>query len=123
MKRNRITENKDRIIYNWLQKADRYVRKNWGELKRFSKREHDETLLAINILKQVMLGKSTTETQRRFLRVQIVDLIKVLFLISLKAIPSPIPFTPIVLVIGNRIGVNFLPTSHNKFKVVGKEIE
>lgn len=123
MKNKNITEGKDRVIHDWLQKVDKYTKENWDALKKFSKREKDETILAINLLKQVMLGRSTTPTQRKFLRAQIVDLIKVLFLISLKAIPSPIPFTPIVLVIGNRVGVNFLPTSHNKFKVVGKEIE
>jgi hypothetical protein len=41
------------------------------------------------------------------------DIIKILFHISLKFIPLPIPFSPLAVFLGKKVGINVLPSSQN----------
>jgi hypothetical protein len=95
----------------WLKKSNKYIHQNWDEFKEISKREKRETIIAIEILHDMIVGMEVTDAEKRFLKHQIKDIIKILFLISLKVIPSPIPFTPIAIWIGKKLGISILPTS------------
>jgi hypothetical protein len=117
----KLNENTNDKIKDWLNKSENFINTNWDKLKKFSKREKQETIVALRILKKLIIGKEVSDTQIKFLKIQMIDLVKVLFLISLKAIPSPIPFTPLVMMLGSKIGINVLPTSHDKYKI--KDLE
>lgn len=96
---------------DWLKKANKHIHQNWDEFKEISNRERKETVIAIEILHDMIVGMEVTDAEKRFLKHQLKDIIKILFLVSLKFIPSPIPFTPIIVLVGKKLGINILPTS------------
>lgn len=95
----------------WIKKSNKYIHQNWDEFKEISNRERKETVIAIEILHDMIVGMEVTDAEKRFLKHQLKDIIKILFLVSLKFIPSPIPFTPILVLVGKKLGINILPTS------------
>ena len=58
----------------------------------------------------------TREDEKKFLKYQSIDLLKVLPLIAIQGIPSPIPITPLLIILGKKYGFNVLPDSHEKIK-------
>jgi len=102
-------------FYHWLSKVKIYLAENWNQFQTASKREKKETLEAIGILQLLLLGKPVTELQKKFLKAQSVDLIKILFLIAFKLIPSPLPITVLAIWLGKKINFNFLPSSQSNF--------
>jgi hypothetical protein len=107
-----VVENAKDKIAQWLDKTIKWININWDSLKVASHREKKETIVAIIILKEMILGHEVSDKRIRFLKLQSIDLIKILFLISLKFIPLPIPFTPLAIFVGKKVGVNILPSSH-----------
>jgi hypothetical protein len=99
-------------VADWVGKSIQKINANWNTLKDATNREKKETIVAAHILQQILLGKEISDSERRFLKAQSGDLIKILFLISLKFIPAPIPFTPIAIFLGKKVGINVLPSSH-----------
>ena len=99
-------------LVNWLDKLIKWININWDSLKTTTHREKKETIVAIVILKELILGHEVSDKRIRFLKLQSLDLIKILFLISLKFIPLPIPFTPLAIFLGKKVGINILPSSH-----------
>jgi hypothetical protein len=99
-------------VANWVDKSIDKINTNWNVLKDATKREKKETIVAAHILQQMLLSKEVSDSQKSFLKAQSTDLIKILFLISLKFIPAPIPFTPIAIFLGKKVGINVLPSSH-----------
>jgi hypothetical protein len=99
-------------VADWVGKSIDKINTNWNLLKDATKREKKETIVAAHILQQMLLSKEVSDSEKRFLKAQSTDLIKILFLISLKFIPAPIPFTPIAIFLGKKVGVNVLPSSH-----------
>lgn len=99
-------------LADWIGKSIEKINQNWHTLRDATKREKKETIVAAHIFQQIILGKEVTESEKRFLKAQSGDLIKILFLISLKFIPAPIPFTPIAVFLGKKVGINVLPSSH-----------
>lgn len=79
-----------------------------------AKREGKETGEALRILQSIMKGERVTDTQKRFLKAQSVDLAKLLPLVAIQGIPVPIPITPILIMAGKKIGFDILPNSHTK---------
>ena len=102
-------------FYHWLVKVKKYLSENWNQFRTASKREQKETLEAIGILQLLLLGKPISEMQKKFLKAQSVDLIKILFLIAFKLIPSPLPITVLAVWLGKKIKINVLPTSQSDF--------
>lgn len=100
-------------VAKWIDKSIKYINTNWDTLKVATDREKKETIVAAHILQSMILGKEVSDSEKRFLKAQSGDIIKILFLISLKFIPAPIPFTPIAIFVGKKIGVNVLPSSHD----------
>jgi hypothetical protein len=99
-------------VAKWIDKSIKYINTNWDTLKVVTKREKKETIVAVHILQSMVLGKEVSDGEKKFLKAQSGDIIKILFLISLKFIPAPIPFTPIAIFLGKKVGVNVLPSSH-----------
>lgn len=106
-----VVGNVRRKIADWLKKANRYIHDNWNTFREISKREKKETIIAIEILHDMVVGMEVTDAEKRYLKNQAKDVIKILFLVSIKFIPSPIPFTPIAVLLGKKLGINILPTS------------
>jgi hypothetical protein len=98
-------------IASWIDKSIRYMHDNWDNFREISKREKKETIVAVGILKDMILGYEITDNEKKFLKSQSKDVVKILLLISIKFIPSPIPFTPIAIFLGKKVGINVLPTA------------
>lgn len=98
-------------LADWIKKANRYIHDNWNTFREISKREKRETIIAIEILHDMIVGMEVTDAERKFLKHQSKDVVKILFLVSIKFIPSPIPFTPIAILLGKKLGINILPSS------------
>jgi hypothetical protein len=79
-----------------------------------AKREKRETVEALRILQQIIKGKSINDQQKKFLKAQSVDLVKLIPLLAIQGIPVPIPITPLLIMAGKKCGFDFLPNSHTK---------
>jgi hypothetical protein len=79
-----------------------------------TKREGRETREALRILQASVKGEAVTDVQKRFLKAQSVDLIKILPLVAIQGIPIPVPITPLLIMAGKKVGFDFLPNSHTK---------
>ena len=106
-----IGSTREKLI-SWLDKVIKWLNTNWDSLKTSTHREKKETIVAIIILKELIIGHEVSDKRIRFLKLQSLDLIKILFLISLKFIPLPIPFTLLAIFLGKKVGINVLPSSH-----------
>jgi hypothetical protein len=107
-----IDSSKEKLLL-WLDKSLKWINTNWEDLKAASTREKKETIVAIMILRKMVAGEEVTSYQKRFLKSQSLDIIKILFHISLKFIPLPIPFSPLAVFLGKKVGINVLPSSQN----------
>ena len=97
----------------WLDKTIKWIHTNWEDLKFATRREKKETIVAIMILRKLIAGEEVTDFQKRFLKAQSVDIIKILFHIRLKFIPLPIPLSAIAIFLGSKLGINVLPSSQS----------
>jgi hypothetical protein len=79
-----------------------------------AKREKRETGEALRILQSILKGERVTDVQKKFLKAQSIDLVKLIPLVAIQGIPVPIPITPILLLAGKKIGFDILPNSHTK---------
>lgn len=100
-----------------------------NELKReilvSARRESKETKMALIILSKLLRQKEVSLDEKKLLREQSKDLVKIFPLILVSGIPIPIPITPILIALGEKYGFSFLPKSQediidniNKKKVV-----
>ena len=64
----------------------------------------------------MVMGKEVTAEEKKLLKYQSIDLLKVLPLIAIQGIPVPIPITPLLIILGKKYGFNVLPDSHEKIK-------
>jgi len=74
--------------------------------------EGEETKLAYQILVKLIRGEGVSDNEKLFLKKQSVDLAKVLPLIAIQGIPSPVPITPLLILLGKKIGFDILPKDH-----------
>lgn len=108
-----ILENR---IYDYSQKAIQKSSELIKEIRRGVKRESEETKEAAGILQKMILGRPVTERERKFLKYQSVDILKVVPLVIIQGIPIPVPITPILIALGRKYGFNILPDSHRKIE-------
>jgi hypothetical protein len=88
-----------------------------------AKREKRETGEALRILQQIIKGKSVDDNQKKFLKAQSIDLVKLIPLIAIQGIPIPIPITPLLIMAGKKCGFDFLPNSHTKVNYQFESLE
>ena len=108
-----IFENK---AYDYAQKALVKGKELVKEIRQGVRRESKETKEAAEILQKMVMGKEVTEEERKLLRYQSIDILKVLPLIAIQGIPIPVPITPLLIILGKKYGFNILPDSHEKIK-------
>lgn len=93
-----------------LKKGGDLAKEVWDGVKRESR----ETKEAVRLLSELVKGHDVSQTQKDFIKAQSIDLVKALPLIAVSGIPVPIPITPFLLLLGKKIGFDFLPNSHTK---------
>ncbi len=93
-----------------LKKGSEFAKDVWDGVKRESR----ETKEVVRLLNELVKGRDVSDTQKKFIKAQSVDLIKVLPVIAVSSIPLPIPITPFLIMLGKKVGFDFLPNSHTK---------
>jgi hypothetical protein len=79
-----------------------------------AERERKETAEALQIINKMLSGNSVTKEEKRFVRAQSMDLLKIVPLVALAMIPTPIPTATLLVVLGKKYGIDFLPNSHKQ---------
>lgn len=74
--------------------------------------EGKETKLAYEILVRLIRGEEVSDNEKLFLKKQSADLAKVLPIIAIQGIPFPVPITPLLIILGKKIGLDILPKDH-----------
>ena len=95
---------------NLLHKGADLAKSVWNVVKRESR----ETKEAVRLLSELSQGNEITDTQKEFIKAQAVDIMKAVPLIAISGLPVPIPITPFLILLGKKIGFDFLPNSHTK---------
>lgn len=93
-----------------LNKGSDAVKSMWNGVKRESK----ETKEAVRLIGEILKGKEVSDEQKEFIKAQSIDIVKAVPLIAVSGIPVPIPITPLLILLGKRIGWDILPNSHTK---------
>lgn len=93
-----------------LNKGSDAVKSMWNGVKRESK----ETKEAVRLIGEILKGHEVTDEQKEFIKAQSIDIVKAVPLIAVSGIPVPIPITPLLILLGKRIGWDILPNSHTK---------
>ena len=74
-----------------------------------TKREGQETKMCVGILSRMVKGEEISDKEKKFLRAQSMDFVKILPLIAIQGIPIPIPITPFLIILGRKYGFDILP--------------
>lgn len=111
---NHLDEGLKDSINAALKRGAQFAKDVWDSVKRESR----ETKEAVRLLGEVAQGKEITQTQKDFIKAQSVDLVKAVPLIAISGIPVPVPITPFLILLGKKIGFDFLPNSHTKVDYV-----
>lgn len=82
------------------------------EVWQVTKRESQETKIAIQILSRMIKGEIVSDNEKEFVRKQSGDLVRILPLIAIQGIPVPLPITPLLIILGKKYGFDFLPKDH-----------
>lgn len=77
-----------------------------------TKRESQETKLAVEILRRMLKGDEVSDSEKEFVRRQSGDLVRILPLVAIAGLPIPIPITPFLIILGKKYGFDFLPKDH-----------
>lgn len=108
----------EKIIENYIiglkdkisSKTSELAKSVWSGIKR----ESSETKEAAKVLNKMIKNEDITEEEKKLLKNQSIDLLKILPLIAIQGIPIPIPITPLLIVLGKKYGFDILPNSHKK---------
>lgn len=108
-------------INNLIKKGGKFA----GDVWETTKRESQETKIAIRIIGRMISGEDVSDGEKEFVRKQSGDLARILPLIAIQGIPIPIPITPLLIVLGKKYGYDFLPKDHrdllnNKIKLTSE---
>ena len=95
-------------LNNILRKGGKFASDVWEG----TKREKEETKIAVEILSRMMKGESVSDNEKEFLKKQSIDIVKILPLVAIQGIPIPIPITPVLIMLGRKYGFDFLPKDH-----------
>ena len=77
-----------------------------------TKRESQETKLALEILRRMLKGEEVSDREKEFVKRQSGDLARILPLVAISGLPIPIPITPLLIMLGKKYGFDFLPKDH-----------
>jgi hypothetical protein len=77
-----------------------------------TKRESQETKIAVEILGRMIKGEDVSDKEKDFVKKQSGDLARILPLVAISGLPIPIPITPLLIMLGKKYGFDFLPKDH-----------
>lgn len=77
-----------------------------------TKREKEETKIAVEILGRMIKGEEVTDREKEFVKRQSKDVARILPLVAISGLPIPIPITPLLIMLGKKYGFDFLPKDH-----------
>ena len=83
-----------------------------SEVWQVTKRESQETKIAVEILGRMLKGEKVSDKEKYFVKKQSGDLARILPLVAISGLPIPIPITPLLVVLGKKYGFDFLPKDH-----------
>jgi hypothetical protein len=87
-----------------------------------TKRESQETKLALEILRRMLKGEEVSDKEKEFVKRQSGDLARILPLVAISGLPIPIPITPLLIMLGKKYGFDFLPKDHRELLTVEMEL-
>ena len=62
-------------------------------------------------------GQEISDDEKKFLKAQSTDIVKLLPVVAISTIPIPVPITPLLVILGKKYGINILPNSHDKIEL------
>jgi hypothetical protein len=83
-----------------------------SEVWTVTKRESQETKIAVEILGRMLKGEEVSDSEKQFVKKQSGDLVRILPLVAISGLPIPIPITPLLILLGKKYGFDFLPKDH-----------
>jgi len=83
-----------------------------SEVWQVTKRESQETKIAVDILGRMLKGEKVSDKEKYFVKKQSGDLVRILPLVAISGLPIPIPITPLLIILGKKYGFDFLPKDH-----------
>jgi hypothetical protein len=104
-------------INSLLKKGGDFAQNVWDA----TKREKEETKIAVEILGRMIKGEEVSDREKEFLKKQSGDLVRILPLVAISGLPIPIPITPLLILLGRKYGFDFLPKDHRG--ILENEIE
>jgi hypothetical protein len=79
-----------------------------------TKVEGEETKISVKILSKMLKGEEVSEKEKKFLKAQSGDIVRILPLVAISGIPIPIPITPLLIMLGKKYGFDFLPKDNRE---------
>lgn len=77
-----------------------------------TKRESQETKIAVEILGRMLKGEEVSDSEKNFVKKQSGDIARILPLVAISGLPIPLPITPLLIILGKKYGFDFLPRDH-----------
>lgn len=77
-----------------------------------TKRESQETKIAVEIIGRMLKGEEVSNLEKKFVKKQSGDLVRILPLVAISGLPIPLPITPLLIILGKKYGFDFLPRDH-----------
>ena len=74
-----------------------------------TKREGEETKIAILIIRKMLQNKTVTYGEKEFLKEHSIEIAKLIPLVLISGIPIPVPITPLLIALGKKYDIDILP--------------
>ena len=74
-----------------------------------TKREGQETKIAIIIIRKMLNGREVTYGEKEFLKEHSLEMAKLIPLVLISGIPIPVPITPLLIALGKKYDIDILP--------------
>jgi hypothetical protein len=99
----------------YLQRVFKYGGKLASDFWIATKIEGVETKLWINIISRMLKGEEVSDREKKFLKEHSKDIIKIIPLVAIKGIPTPIPITAILIILAKKYKIDILPKDNRHF--------
>ena len=93
----------------WNKSVD-FTKNTWNKIRH----ENEDIKLAFNILTKMVKGETVSDAEKKIVKDQAKDLLKIGYSISLSPLSKPIAMITLLFVIGGKYGINIFPDSSNK---------
>lgn len=107
---NDINEGVSQIRKNIGKKTVDFTKRFWFAVKR----ERKETIEMFKILSKMIKGESVSLEEKKFVKDQSKDIVRIIPLVAISSIPVPVPIVPFLVALGEKYNFSFLPDSHKK---------